>query len=195
MLKRRTLLLVLLLPLLASACIGESSEVSQAKAEYIRAKTRKIVAEAAGLEIQNANTIALQAQRLEQEHQSWLAAEARRANFENILVQTCRILAYVITIAVIIASLLRAASGAYRLWTKNRVELLQALEREAHAKTQVMKEERALHEAKARAFEAQRDMLQAGVEQQKQGRELLSRIKANGKNRSQQSVLTRIEDP
>jgi hypothetical protein len=199
--KWRTLLLILLVPLLASACIGESSEISQAKAEYIRAKTRKIVAEAdrleaeaAWLNAQRENDLALQAQRLEQEHQSWVDAEARRADLEKTSAQRLNVVAYIIAAAVAIIGLIGAASGAHRLWIKSKIELLQASEKEAHAKAQAMEEERAAHEAKAEAFRERGNLVQAEAERREKEQTLLPRMRANGKNRSQQSILARIHD-
>ncbi len=199
--KWHTLFLILLVSLLASACIGESQEVSNAKAEYVRAEAAQIAAEtrlievqAAAVEAQNESNGALLAQRLELERLSWEAAEVRRANSEKNLAQTLRVLAYAIVATVALVSLILATRSAYPVWAENRIKLLEASEKQAQAQARAMEEERAVHEAKARAYEAQHALLRIGRERRKTGQTLSSRIKANGGSNHRQLPVAQIKE-
>ncbi|UCC62947.1 MAG: hypothetical protein JSV36_19720 [Anaerolineae bacterium] len=187
--KRYALLLALLLPPLATSCIGESKEVSRAKADYIEAKTRQITAEARieearadALELQNERTEALQAQQLEQERQNWQAAEARRDTWEKVVVQTVRVLAYIVATTAAVFTLSWAASDAYQVWVKNRLKLQEAMAKEARARAEALREERRAQEARATAFNARCSLTLAEAYRLQKERLLVeSRPGANGR--------------
>jgi hypothetical protein len=180
--KRYVSILVVLLPLLMTACVFESKEVTQAKAEYIDAKTRKLEAEAERLELENRQTEALQAQLLEQKQKSFEAAEARRAVFERILVETLRVLAYIVVATVVVVSLAWAMSGAYQVGVRSQQELLQASAQKA-------REERLAQEAKANALVERRNLIEAEAHRLEQER-LLLELMTGGNGRISQPVVS-----
>ena len=191
---RRILILVLLIPLLATACIGESEEVTRAKADYIQNKAQQIALETRrqGIEVDSleqeiAYDEALQAQRLEQEWQNTQAAQKRRATLEKILAETLRVLACFMVATVVVVSMSWAISGAHEAWTQQRVKLLEASQQEAQARAQAMKEERLAQTAKIKAFELRRSLMQAEAKRLEQESQLLT-MKSNGNGRSGQPV-------
>lgn len=184
---RRILILVLLVSLLATACIGESEEVTRAKADYIQAKAEKESAEATKIELQNQEWKDSQEQQREQAWQNWQAAQARRATLEKILAETLRVLACFMIATVVVVSMSWAISGAHEAWAQHRVKLLEASQKEAQARAQAMKEERLVQEAKANAFKMRRSLMQAEAKRLAQERQLLT-MKSNGNGRSGQPV-------
>ena len=184
---RRMLILVVLVPLLATACIGESEEVTRAKANYIQAKADKEYAEAVMIELQNQEWKDSQEQQREQAWQNWQAAQERRAVLERILAETLRVLACFMTATVVVVSMSWAISGAHEAWVQHRVKLLEASQKEAQARAQAMQEERLAQEAKVNAFKVRRSLMQAEAKRLEQERQLLT-MKSNGNGHSRQPV-------
>jgi hypothetical protein len=166
--------LVLLLALLTTSCVSE-----EVKNEYARAKVDRIEAETAALE-----------QKRQQDHLSWEAAEARRAESETESRQTRRVLAYIVTTGAVAGGLVWAISGAFQVWVNNRVGLFEAAEKEAQAKAQATKEECRAQETRVAAFREKRLLIEAEAERLKQ-EQLLLKIRASDNGHSQQPVASK----
>ena len=166
---------VLLLLLLTTSCIFDSGEVSRAKADYIEARTRELNARA---RIKEAEA-RLREQQVEQAQRNSEAAAARRGTLEELLVQTLRVLAYIVAATVVVVTLFWAISGAHKVWAEDRLKLLEASEREAKAKAQAMREEQLAHQARANAFAERRNLIEAETRRLEQER-LLTKMSDNG---------------
>lgn len=117
------LLLVLalcMMTLLVTACPGESTEVSQAKANYIEARARLLDAEARGKEAE----VALTQQRLQQEQREATIREERSREDHQTLVEMGWVVVYVVLGLAVAVTILWTAGQIYSRYAECRCKLL-----------------------------------------------------------------------